>query len=115
MGFERPVIRPLIAPDIDEMSTGRSFPGRGTWSTYGEPVNPFDVALIESVARVLGDTDKGLTNTEIGRLLAQLAIDVPLAAAEAQAKPGYYVRLSKRDRISGALIDHSERPAPATD
>ncbi len=49
-------------------------------------MNPFDVVLIESVARVLSDTDEGLTNTETGRLLAQLAINDPLVAAEARAK-----------------------------
>ena len=54
-------------------------------------MGPFDAALIESVARVLGDTEDGLTGTEIGRLLAQLGIDDPL------------VGLSKKDRIRQAL------------
>lgn len=69
-------------------------------------MDPFDVALIESIARVLGDTEAGLTNDEIGRLLDQLGVSDPRVAAEAQVQPGYYVRLSKRDRISEALLDH---------
>ncbi len=72
-------------------------------------MDPFDVAVIESVARILGDTEEGLTNDEIRRLLAQLAIDDPRVAAEAQVQPGYYVRLSKRDRISEALIGHQRK------
>ena len=88
---------------------GRSPSGSG--SAYGVWMGPFDAALIESVARILGDTEDGLTGTEIGRLLAQLGIDDPLVAAEAQAPPGHYVRLSKKDRIRQALLDQEKRPA----
>jgi uncharacterized protein (TIGR02391 family) len=69
-------------------------------------MNPFDAAAVASIARVLGDTETGMTNTEIGRLLAQLGINDPRVAAEAEAPSGYYVRLNKRDRITSALADH---------
>jgi len=69
-------------------------------------MNPFDVAVLESVARVLGDTEDGLTNDEIGKILAAVGIADPKAIAEASALPGTWIRISKKDRISCALDDH---------
>jgi uncharacterized protein (TIGR02391 family) len=72
-------------------------------------MDKFDAALIESVARILGETEGGLTGAEIGRILSQLAIEDPLVAAEAKVPTGHYVRLSKKDRIRQALIDEQRR------
>lgn len=62
-------------------------------------VPPFDPQQTESLAKILGDTDEGLTGTEIGHLLRQCKMDDPTstmtkwkrlynAFAEAQNKHG---------------------------
>lgn len=52
----------------------------------------FDEALLQRVCDVLGDTDAGLTGTEIGRLLGQVGVADPDAG------------LTKRHRLFNALV-----------
>jgi uncharacterized protein (TIGR02391 family) len=68
-------------------------------------MDPFDEALLESVARVLGHADDGLTHEEIRSLLDQLDISDPKTAAEAQAPAGHWVKMNKKERIRLALAE----------
>jgi hypothetical protein len=77
------------------------------------PVSPFSISTIEAVAAILGETDGGLTNAEIGKLLSSANIADPRARAE-QASPEVraglaYIKMSKVDRIRGALGSHQSR------
>ena len=47
-------------------------------TTYGMAISSFSNPTIEQVAKILGDTNTGLTGTEIGRYLRELGIDDPL-------------------------------------
>ncbi len=65
------------------------------------------------VAAILGETDGGLTNDEIGRLLATTRIPDPRTRAE-QAIPAVqaglaYVRISKVERLRQAFGGHQQR------
>lgn len=53
--------------------------------------DPWPDHVVRGVAEVLGDTEQGLTGTEMGRLLAQVNVPDPLATA------------TKRDRLHEAL------------
>lgn len=77
------------------------------------PISPVSISTIEAVAAILGETDGGLTNSEIGKLLASANIADPRAKAE-QASPEVraglaYIKMSKVDRIRGALGSHQSR------
>ena len=60
-------------------------------------VGQFDEDQVEAIARVLGDTDRGLTGSEIGRLLAKCGIDDP------------YPSSTKRDRLAWTLSECQRR------
>jgi uncharacterized protein (TIGR02391 family) len=60
-------------------------------------VEPFEDVHIEAIARVLGDTDSGLTGSEIGRLLAQCNIPDPSPDR------------TKRHRLASALGERQRR------
>ncbi len=45
--------------------------------TYRERVEPFSAERTEAIARILGDTDRGLRCSEIGHLLAQIGVADP--------------------------------------
>ena len=45
--------------------------------SYKQRVEPFSPERLEALARILGDTERGLTGSEIGQILAQLKIDDP--------------------------------------
>lgn len=62
---------------------------------------PFASSVIEAVSAVLGDTDAGMTGSEIQRLLARCGI----------ADPG---PVTKRVRISQALLAEQERTGTGT-
>lgn len=72
--------------------------------------DPYPKALIEAVAQILGDTNDGLTNSEIERVLAAIPLKDPRVEAEA-ANPAVrtglmYVSMSKRDRIAKAILNN---------
>lgn len=75
-----------------------------------KPIPPFDAATIEAVAAILGETNQGLTNTQIEKLLAASNIRDPVTedrAANPLVVQGLaYVSLSKRDRIARAIINN---------
>jgi uncharacterized protein (TIGR02391 family) len=60
-----------------------------------------DAAVLEAICRALGDTTRGLTGGEIGKLLRQCGIEDPL--------PGY----TKQDRLRAALEARQERDGVA--
>lgn len=45
--------------------------------TYKQRVDPFSPERLEAISRILGDTERGLTGSEIGHLLAQTKIEDP--------------------------------------
>lgn len=74
----------------------------------------FQASLVEAVAAILGDTDHGLTNSEIDKVLAGAKLPDPRKRAEAtdpRVRQGLgYIAMSKRDRISQAvLLQQSEQ------
>jgi len=73
-----------------------------------KPIPPFETATIEAVAAILGETNHGLTNTQIEKVLTASNIRDPVAEARAAspwvAQGLAYVSLSKRDRIARAII-----------
>ena len=70
--------------------------------------SPYSPATIIAVASILGETDSGLTNKEIEKLLHSCGIRDPRLAAEQRdpmvRKGLAYVSMSKRERIEQALI-----------
>lgn len=64
-----------------------------------------DHSIVRSLSEVLGRTEGGLKNKEIGELLAAARIRDPTPAAP----PGTYVAISKRDRLYNALIVRQRR------
>lgn len=74
------------------------------------PIPPFDRATVEAIAAILGETNQGLTNAQIEKILAAGNISDPVAEARAAnplvAQGLAYVSLSKRDRIARAIINH---------
>ena len=76
--------------------------GRCAARTVGRvPTDPFAEDLVEAISAVLGDTDTGLTGTEIGRLLDRCTI----------ADPG---AITKRRRIHEALVAEQRRSRSGT-
>ncbi len=76
-------------------------------------IPPFAQATIEAAAAILGATEGGLTNDEIGRVLAAITLKDPRAEAE-RANPVVraglaWVKLSKRDRITRAISRNEEK------
>jgi hypothetical protein len=77
------------------------------------PQPPFSRSTIEAVASILGETDGGLSNKEIGDLLEAAKIRDPKREAE-RLNPAVrvgerYIHMSKVDRIRLALSDHQTR------
>lgn len=69
----------------------------------------FQQSLVEAVAAILGDTDNGLTNAEIEKVLAAIGLPDPRKEAEAaypwaSSQGLAYVSLTKRERISQAVL-----------
>lgn len=61
---------------------------------------PLDDATLRTISEIIGDTNSGLTNTEIDRLLKSARIADPTPRS---GGPGTYVAVSKRDRLHRAL------------
>jgi len=59
-----------------------------------------DESVVRSLCDVLGRTEGGLTNKQIGELLAAARVSDPTPRPTAHA----YVAISKRDRLFGALV-----------
>lgn len=80
-------------------------------STKSVPL--FSEATIDAVASILGDTDQGLTNSEIEKVLAAIRLRDPRAEAEAQSpavRQGLmWVKMSKRERILLAILRQQEK------
>ncbi len=76
--------------------------------TAGRRYSPYPQATIVAVASILGETDSGLTNKEIEKLLHSCGIRDPRLEAEQRdpmvRKGLAYVSMSKRERIEQALI-----------
>lgn len=76
-------------------------------------ISPFDAATIETVAAILGETQHGLTNAEIEKILKAKGIRDPVAEAKAAnplvAQGLAYVSLSKRDRIARAILNNQAK------
>jgi hypothetical protein len=68
-----------------------------------EPVLPDSV--LRSICEVLGQTHGGLTNAEIGRLLAEAGVHDPTPRVTQVT----YVAMSKRDRLHRALAEDQSR------
>ena len=64
------------------------------------PEPALDEATLRTLSEILGATDRGLTNTELDRLLGQAGIVDPTPRS---AGPGTYVAINKRDRLHRAL------------
>jgi len=62
----------------------------------------FSEEQLRSLCRILGDTNEGLTNTEIDQLLLSARIDDPISRTP--KSPYYYKSISKKDRIYQALF-----------
>jgi hypothetical protein len=57
----------------------------------------FDIGVLESIAKVLGDTDRGFTGSEIAKLLAEAGIADP------------FPDFTKRKRLFEALQQKQEQ------
>lgn len=83
-----------------------------------QKLSPYPQATIEAVAAILGATEDGLTNDEIGRVLTAIPLKDPWAEAEYTdpAVPAglAWVTLSKRDRIATAIIYSNVCSMPGT-
>lgn len=60
---------------------------------------PFDDQTLREICSVLGDTSRGLTNTEI----AQVLLTCGIHEHRPQAPPGFYYAVSKKVRLYDAL------------
>lgn len=80
-------------------------------------IPPFGVATLEAVAVTLGETNSGLTNTEIASVLGAIRLKDPLAEVKATARAanplvaqGFaWPKMSKRERIAKAILSNQER------
>ena len=70
---------------------------------------PFNPATVRAVAEVLGRTSGGLTGSEIDRVLVAKGLPDPIGDQQRQAPAGYYVRGSKADRITSAILEQQSR------
>lgn len=61
------------------------------------PISPFDADIIRGVADVLGDTEEGLSGSQIDQVLQQIRV------------PNVTPKITKRHRIFNALADHQNR------
>jgi len=61
----------------------------------------FSDEQLRSLCRILGDTNEGLTNTEIEQLLLRANIEDPIS--KIPKSPYYYTAISKKDRLYQAL------------
>lgn len=79
------------------------------------PVSSFDLAVLESIANVLGDTQRGFTGTEIGNLLSECHIpDLSLATTKRIRlfeALNHKQALDKCGNIIVAFLHHSMNPA----
>ena len=76
-------------------------------------IPPFDASTVEAVSAILGETQQGLTNAEIEKILNAKGVRDPVAEARAAnplvAQGLVYVSLSKRDRIARAILNNQAK------
>lgn len=78
-----------------------------------EPIRPFQRATITKMAAILGDTQIGLSNSEIEAVLNAAGLKDPRKLAE-QSQPSVvagdaYIAMNKRDRIAEAVAGHQSK------